>query len=150
MRVADLDRDMSHVVPTGVSRDSEFLFARMTRLTLGATLPGPGRRILDVASGFGQDAVALAECGASVVGAEPSGRMSAIACDRLAKIGGGRPRWVRSWSDALPFASGSFQAVLCKGALDHFDCPEDAIAEMARVTEPGRSRPSGVRRTPVR
>jgi SAM-dependent methyltransferase len=47
---------------------------------------------------------------------------------------GGAPRWVRAWSDALPFADASFDAVVCKGALDHFDRPELAIAEMARVT----------------
>jgi SAM-dependent methyltransferase len=49
--------------------------------------------------------------------------------------GGARgPRWVRGWADALPFADGSFDAAFCKGALDHFDDPETAIAEMARVT----------------
>jgi SAM-dependent methyltransferase len=49
---------------------------------------------------------------------------------------GGTPLWLRAWSDALPFASGSFDAVVCKGALDHFDRPEPAIAEMARVSRP--------------
>jgi SAM-dependent methyltransferase len=43
---------------------------------------------------------------------------------------------VRAWSDALPFASGSFDAVICKGSLDHFDRPRAAIAEMARVARP--------------
>ena len=59
VRVVDLDRDMSDVIPTGTTRDSTFLFERMTRATLGAAAPAPGRRILDVASGFGQDAFAL-------------------------------------------------------------------------------------------
>jgi SAM-dependent methyltransferase len=44
------------------------------------------------------------------------------------------PSWVRSWSDALPFREDSFDGVICKGALDHFDRPLEAIAEMARVT----------------
>jgi ubiquinone/menaquinone biosynthesis C-methylase UbiE len=43
-------------------------------------------------------------------------------------------RWVRGWGDALPFADASFDAVVCKGALDHFDAPEIALKEMARVT----------------
>ena len=34
----------------------------------------------------------------------------------------------------MPFASGSFDAVICKGAIDHFDRPGVALAEMARVT----------------
>src|SRR5690606_42072995 len=46
----------------------------------------------------------------------------------------GRPRQgVGGWADALPFAAAGFDGVLCKGAIDHFDRPELAIAEMARV-----------------
>jgi SAM-dependent methyltransferase len=41
---------------------------------------------------------------------------------------------VRGWGDVLPFASGSFDAVFCKGSIDHFDKPRQALAEMARVT----------------
>jgi len=139
---------MSDVIPTGTTRDSQFLFERMTHETLAATRAAPGLRILDVASGFGQDALALRARGASVVGAEPSARMTAWArlmSDDLAKRGltpfgqevtGAVPHWVRGWSDALPFADASFDAAYCKGALDHFDCPARAIAEMARVTKP--------------
>src|SRR5262245_29240649 len=134
MRVVDLDRDMSDVIPTGTTRDSEFLFQRMTELTLAATRPAPGRRILDVASGFGQDAFALRCAGAEVIGAEPSLRMTGWARLVSAKHESPAPRFVRAWSDALPFADASFDAVVCKGALDHFDRPELAIAEMARVT----------------
>lgn len=135
MRVVDLDRDMRDVVPTGATRDSEFLFAQMTERTLRLAAAGPGRRILDVASGFGQDARALAAHGASVVGAEPSARMSGLARLLDEKADGPLPVWVRSWSDALPFANQSFDAVICKGAIDHFDRPALALAEMARVTK---------------
>ena len=136
MRVVDLDRDMSDVIPTGTTRDSAFLFERMTSATLAAARPAPGRRILDVASGFGQDAFALRRAGASVVGAEPSLRMTGWARLTSAKSDEPPPHWVRAWSDALPFAGDSFDAVVCKGALDHFDRPERALAEMARVTRP--------------
>jgi len=134
MRVVDLDRDMSDVIPTGATRDSSFLFDRMTEVTLSLAGPLPGRRILDVASGFGQDAIAMARRRADVVGVEPSQRMSAWALLKSAEEEGPVPEWVRGWSDALPFAAGSFDASVCKGALDHFDRPELAIAEMARVT----------------
>ncbi len=136
MRVVDLDRDMSDVIPTGTTRDSQLLFERMTEVTLAMAEPAPGRRILDVASGFGQDSIALAARGANVVGAEPSARMTAWAKLVSAKASGRVPTWVRGWSDALPFASSSFDAAICKGAIDHFDRPELAIAEMARVTRP--------------
>jgi ubiquinone/menaquinone biosynthesis C-methylase UbiE len=136
---------MSDVIPTGMSPDSAFLFERMTQATLDATCASPGRRVLDVASGFGQDSVVLARSGAHVVGAEPSARMTAMA--RLMSEGEGRddeegsktgppPEWVGAWADALPFEDASFDAAFCKGALDHFDRPERAIAEMARITRP--------------
>jgi SAM-dependent methyltransferase len=137
VRVVDLDRDMSDVIPTGTTRDSAFLFERMTAATLAAAEPGPGRRILDVASGFGQDSFALRRAGAEVVGVEPSLRMTGWARLAAAERAEPAPHWVRGWSDALPFAAESFDAVVCKGALDHFDRPERAIAEMARVTRPG-------------
>ena len=136
VRVVDLDRDMSDVIPTGTTRDSQYLFERMTERTLALAQPGPGRRILDCASGFGQDALALAGQGAFVVGAEPSERMTGWARLVSAKAEGPVPGWVRAWSHRLPFATGSFDAVLCKGAIDHFDRPARAIEEMARVARP--------------
>ncbi len=137
MRVVDLDRDMSDVIPTGMSPDSEFLFARMTEATLLATCADPGKSVLDVASGFGQDSIALARGGARVIGAEPSQRMTAMAQilgDRDLGADAPRPDWVRGWADALPFEDDAFDAAFCKGAMDHFDDPGSAIAEMARVT----------------
>jgi len=136
VRVVDLDRDMADVIPTGTTRDSEFLFARMTEAALESAGAEPGGRVLDVASGFGQDALALAARGARVVGAEPSARMTGWARLQSAKAAANPPLWVRGWGDALPFAGGVFDAVLCKGAIDHFDRPELAIAEMARVAKP--------------
>jgi SAM-dependent methyltransferase len=134
VRVVDLDRDMADVIPTGTTRDSAYLFARMTDVSLARATPPPGGSVLDVASGFGQDALALAARGARVVGAEPSARMTGWA--RLQSGSGPAPRWVRGWGDALPFRDAVFDAVLCKGAHDHFDRPDLAIAEMARVTRP--------------
>ena len=127
---------MSDVIPTGMTPDSEFLFERMTQVTLDRTEPGPGRKILDVASGVGQDVMALAARGATAFGAEPSSRMTGMAKFYADNNGLEMPLWVQGWSDDLPFADDTFDATLCKGALDHFDCPERAIAEMARVTKP--------------
>jgi SAM-dependent methyltransferase len=136
MRVVDLDRDMRDVIPTSTSPDSDYLFEEMTRRTLDRARGAPGQRVLDVASGFGQDARAVAASGALVVAAEPSARMSELARLQDAQATGPQPHHVRGWADGLPFASGSFDAVFCKGALDHFDTPAGAIAEMARVTRP--------------
>jgi SAM-dependent methyltransferase len=136
VRVVDLDRDMRDVIPTGATRESEFLFARMTERTLRAARAGPGQRVLDVAAGLGQDAAALAARGAFAVAAEPSARMTALAKLVVGSPPGAPPARVRAWSDALPFRSASFDAVICKGSLDHFDRPCAALAEMARVAKP--------------
>ena len=127
---------MRDVIPTGSTRESEFLFSRMAERTLRATRAASGRRVLDVAAGLGQDASALGARGAWAVAAEPSARMTALARLVQEKLPGSPPIRVRAWSDALPFAAHSFDAVFCKGSLDHFDRPRAAIAEMARVAKP--------------
>jgi SAM-dependent methyltransferase len=134
MRVVDLDRDMSDVIPTGMTLDSEYLFEHMTQATIGAARPNAGRSILDVASGVGQDTIEMARQGADAMGAEPSLRMIGMAKLFAAQKKVEDTKWIQCWSDHLPFATGSFDASICKGALDHFDRPELAIAEMARVT----------------
>ena len=140
MRLADLERDMVDVIPTGTSPDSEFLFARMAQETLAALRATPGHRVLDVAAGVGQDDRALARAGIFAVGAEPSTRMTALAIARDAeevRSPPGRITRVRAWSEALPFGAGAFDAAFCKGSLDHFDDPLAAVSEMARVTRRG-------------
>jgi SAM-dependent methyltransferase len=139
LRSVDLDRDMTHVIPTGTTRDSDYLFRRMEAETLRATRSGVGARVLDSAAGLGQDSRALARGGVRAFCAEPSRRMVELAklvAGKEAPPEPGRVAWARAWSEALPFRSGSFDAAFCKGALDHFDDPEACIAELARVTRP--------------
>lgn len=137
MRAVDLDRDMTHVIPTGTTRDSDYLFRRMEAETLAATRAGVGARVLDSAAGLGQDSRALARGGAHAFCAEPSRRMVELAKLVAAKEPApapGRVTWARAWSETLPFRDRAFDAAFCKGALDHFDDPERCIAELARVT----------------
>ncbi len=140
MRVVDLDRDMSDVIPTALSRDTLHLFDRMERETFDALRVSAGARVLDVAGGLGQDSRKLAERGIYTVCAEPSQRMHALGRQLEAEESKGpvrRMRWVRGWSEGLPFRDDAFDAAFCKGALDHFDDPAGCIAELARVTRPG-------------
>lgn len=141
MRVVDLDRDMSDVIPAGTSPDAEYLFRRMADRTLDSLRPGKGRQILDSAGGLGQDSRALARRGAWAVCAEPSRRMLELgklieAGETSARADGesARVAWARSWGEMLPFRTGAFDGAFCKGALDHFDDPENCIGELARVT----------------
>ncbi|MCP4005895.1 MAG: class I SAM-dependent methyltransferase [bacterium] len=139
MRVVDLDRDMSDVIPTGTSRDAEFLFERMTRETLAAVRARGAVQIVDSAAGLGQDDRALASEGAWAICAEPSRRMTELGRLIEAKENvdlKGSVHWVRAWSEHLPFRDDSLDAAYCKGALDHFDNPDACIREMARVTKP--------------
>ncbi len=123
---------MGDVIPEDLGADSAFLFERMTKVVRGS-IP-PGSRVLDVAAGLGQDSAAL---GDRAIAAEPSRRMTELARFLAERGDRALPPWVRTWADPLPFRDDVFDAAFCKGALDHLDAPEAAIAEMARVTRPG-------------
>ena len=62
---------------------------------------------------------------------EPTLRQAAAA------FTGNRLRSAVSDVRALPFASGSFDAVYSMGTVEHFDETQDALAEIARVLKPG-------------
>jgi SAM-dependent methyltransferase len=80
--------------------------------------PGPGVRVLDVATGGGHVARRLREAGASVVTVDPAPGMQA---DVIAP------------ADHLPFADASFDAVACRIAAHHFPDVLAALKEMARA-----------------
>ena len=92
------------------------------------------RRILDVGCGEGQVARrAAALSGAPwVVGVDVTAEQLSTAVAR-----GGGVRYARSRAERIPFASGSFDAVVICLTLEHLDPFEPAIEEVARVLEPG-------------
>jgi SAM-dependent methyltransferase len=99
----------------------------------------PGWRVLDVASGSGPTARLLAsELGAEVTGVELS-RESIAAARREAEAAGlgERARFVEGDAQALPIASGAFDAVVCECALCLFSGKAQAVAEMRRALRPG-------------
>lgn len=134
--VHDLEHDLEHTIPPVGGADSAYLFARMTARSLALTTVRPGQRMLDLGSGMGQDtrALAVGDPAGRAVGLEPSARMMGWAA---AQPDAGAVWWVRGLAEELPFADGSFDAVLCKGALDHFMQPPAVMAEVARVLRPG-------------
>jgi SAM-dependent methyltransferase len=81
--------------------------------------PGPGVKVLDVATGGGHVARRLREAGCTVVTADPAPGMKA---DVLAP------------ADHLPFEDGSFDVVTCRIAAHHFPDIRAAVAEMTRVS----------------
>jgi len=89
-------------------------------------------RILDVGCGDGQISRLLASTGATVVGVDPTWNQIRIAGER-----GGGAMYARSGAAELPFADGSFDAIVACLVFEHIDQVDEAIAEVARVLRPG-------------
>ena len=108
---------------------------------LGVLDPQPGQRVLDVGSGTGRLAFALADRvgpGGSVAGVDAASEMVA----RANKNNRRRRRpvtFTTARAQQLPFPEESFDAVTCTLALHHV-APDDraaAVAEIHRVLRPG-------------
>lgn len=132
----DFEWDDDHVMPEVVNPEVDFLFKRMIEVTHKTVDPLPGERILDVGCGRGTDGVELGRKGAIVVGLEPSRIMIGYAQERVGKNGVSMDI-VHGVSEHLPFHPGAFDKVVCKGALDHFADPSEAIGQMGGVLRPG-------------
>ena len=89
-------------------------------------------RVLDVGTGEGQVARLAAAAGAAVVGLDPTWNQVNVAAER-----GGGPSYLRAGAAALPFRAGAFDCVIACLVFEHIDAVDDAIAEVARVLEPG-------------
>jgi SAM-dependent methyltransferase len=128
----DLDYSIDDFTP-GTNRESQYLYAAIEDAVLELATEFPYGRVLDVACGTGKQAMRIAALGCATVGIEASAGM----------IGVGR--WlhpeseavmVRSIAEKLPFADGTFDRVVCQGALDHFADPHAFMREAARITAP--------------
>ena len=96
---------------------------------------GDARRVLEVGTGEGQVARALAGdrlVDRVVIGLDPTANQ----IDEADRRGGG-PVYLRAGADAIPFADGSFNSVVACLVFEHIDAVDEAIAEVARILEPG-------------
>jgi SAM-dependent methyltransferase len=110
-----------------------------TRRALELAEVRPGDRLLDVASGHGTSALLAArELGCRVVGIEYGERAvrEATAAARTAGLED-RVSFRRADAEALPFESGTFDAVLCECSLCTFPDKARAARELRRVLKPG-------------
>ncbi len=89
----------------------------------------PGSLVLDLACGTGALGVLARRHGYRVVGVDMSAGM-------LAGTAGGLPAALGD-AASLPFATGSFDGVLCAYALRNFTDLDASFAEAARVVRPG-------------
>ena len=93
---------------------------------------GPGTRALDVATGTGDLAIALARRGGEVVGSDFSEGMLERARAKSPQV-----RWEHANALALPYDDDAFDAATVGFGARNFSELERGIAEMARVVRPG-------------
>jgi demethylmenaquinone methyltransferase/2-methoxy-6-polyprenyl-1,4-benzoquinol methylase len=106
---------------------------------LAIARPRPGERILDVATGSGDLAVALcrrSDPGGEVWISDINRRMLERGRDRLLDAGLAVPA-VQCDAERLPFSSGYFDCVTVGFGLRNMTRKDAALAEMARILKPG-------------
>jgi len=105
---------------------------RIRRLVAAARLTGD-ERVLDIATGPGYIAEALAGAAREVVGVDLTDAMLAIAKERTQERGISNVTFQAADAQNLPFENGAFDVVVCRLALHHFLKPLQVLREMARV-----------------
>ena len=113
-------------------------FAECKRASYDLVGAAPGRRILEVGCGLGDDAASLARLvppGGSVVAVDGSQAMITAARERHGDVAG----LSFDVADAaqLPFDDASFDACRVDRVLQHIADPAPAVREMVRVIRPG-------------
>jgi SAM-dependent methyltransferase len=99
--------------------------------------PRPTDRAIEVATGPGYVAMALAEHCGEVVGIDLTPAPIAIA-ERISRERGLiNVRFQIGEASHLPFGDGQFDLAVCRFALHHFEHPEAILAEMCRVCRRG-------------
>jgi SAM-dependent methyltransferase len=112
--------------------EHDHFFWRLGLPALLELLPAAGRRTLDLACGEGRLSRVLAERGHRVIGVEGSPALAAAAREAAPSI-----EVLDGDAAAIPLPDGAVDLVVCSMALLNFDDMDAAVAEAARVLEPG-------------
>jgi demethylmenaquinone methyltransferase/2-methoxy-6-polyprenyl-1,4-benzoquinol methylase len=108
------------------------------RAVARAVAARPGERVLDLAAGTGTSTATFAAGGAECVACDFSLGMLRAGLSRVrAAADGPRPAFVGGDALRLPFGDQVFDAVTVSFGLRNVVRPEQALAEMFRVTRPG-------------
>src|SRR5262249_19769679 len=131
----DADRDAATFVDWLDAARSIDLLRRLKLRTFELMGAAPGKRLLDVGAGTGDDVRALAEMSG------PAGR--AVGVDRSeamiaqARARGGPGEFIVGDVRALAFPDGAFDACRSERLLAHVEDPARAVSEMFRVVRRG-------------
>jgi ubiquinone/menaquinone biosynthesis C-methylase UbiE len=107
--------------------------ARLAEEVRELVRPTGDERALDVGTGAGALALALAPLVREVVGLDPVPELLELAHERAAA----NTAFVEGDGTALPFPDGDFDLTGTHRTLHHVPRPDLAVAELARVTRPG-------------
>jgi ubiquinone/menaquinone biosynthesis C-methylase UbiE len=110
---------------------------RELQLVVDFAAPVGSERVLDIGTGAGHTALALASRVSSVVLSDPVPTMLATARRLFTEAGIRNAEFVEAVAERLPFPDGSFDIVTTRLAAHHFDDMALAISEVARVLRPG-------------
>jgi SAM-dependent methyltransferase len=131
-------REFARQAETFEGEDSFFANVLLAEWIIGNLAPlVPGDTVLEVACGAAHLGEHLSTRVRQVVGVDLTPEMLATGQRRLEERGVRNVLLQRGDVTDLPFVSGSFDLVVCRFAVHHFDRPDVAIDEMARVCRPG-------------
>lgn len=106
-------------------------------LLVSLAQPNPTDRVLDIATGGGHTALALAPHVAEVVATDFTAEMLEAARVFLTEKGVHNVTFEAADAEELPFPEASFDIVTSRIAPHHFPAPETFVREAARVLRPG-------------
>jgi len=110
---------------------------RELQLVVEYAAPTGKERVLDIGTGAGHTALALAPRVSEVVLSDPVDAMLAAARRLFQTAGLWNAQFVRAGAEQLPFPKASFDIVTTRLAAHHFDDVALAMRQVARVLRPG-------------
>ena len=131
--IAPADDTMNRLMTLGIDR-------RWRRKTVAEAVSGNPEAILDIATGTGDLAIALARAaeGATVTGVDLSEGMIEVGRRKVAEAGlSDRVKLSPADALALPFADNSFDVITVAFGVRNFEHLAEGYAEMLRVLRPG-------------
>jgi ubiquinone/menaquinone biosynthesis C-methylase UbiE len=117
----------------------EKLYVPLTHAVIQKAKIFDGARILDLATGMGEPALSIARTygnSVSIIATDLIHPMLQVARNEAAKHNYESIQFCRCTGDELPFADGSFNAIVCRFAFNFFSNPEKSLKHAIRILNP--------------